>query len=145
MQGGNRLAGNIVERAVGYALQKLEDVVERIPKLDLQLGFEREDEGIPAKTFGDFLTYHNGRRVVIDVTLTSKLTKDDKGLDKAEAKKRKEYIKNRRPAGDGFVAMALDCAGGWGPAMMKYFREASSEYGKRYIRRMKKIKTDAIY
>jgi len=77
---------------------------------------------------------------VIDVTLTSKLTKDDKGLDKAEAKKRKEYIKNRQPAGDGFVAMALDCAGGWGPAMMKYFREASSEYGKRYIHEDEKDK-----
>ena len=37
VQGGNRLAGNIVERAVGYALQRLEDVVERILKLDMQL------------------------------------------------------------------------------------------------------------
>ena len=45
----------------------------------------------------------------------------------------KEYVKNRRPVGVGFVAMALDCAGGWGPAMMKYFREASSEYSKRYM------------
>ena len=36
--------------------------------------------------------------------------------------------------------MALDCAGGWGPAMMKYFREASSEYGKRYINEDEKDK-----
>jgi hypothetical protein len=101
---------------VGYALQRLEDVVESIPKLDLQLGFEREDETTPAKTFGDFFTYHNGRWVVIHVTLTSEFTKDDKDLDNPKAKKRKEYIKNRRPVGDGFVAMALDCAGRWGPA-----------------------------
>ena len=31
-----------------YALQRLEDVGERIPKLDLQLGFEREEEATPA-------------------------------------------------------------------------------------------------
>ncbi len=62
------MAGNVVERAVGNGLQKLHDVVERIPKLTEHIGFEPIDPTQDAKKDGDFKTDFNGRTTIIDVT-----------------------------------------------------------------------------
>lgn len=118
----------MVERAVGVALQKLEDVVERIPRLESQTNGGAIDRTQPSKTFGDFLTYHRGRRVLIDVTMTSNLLKM-RDLKQAEIEKRKEYANNQCGSSEEtFVVMAVDCMGGWGDEMIKYFKEANEQY-----------------
>jgi hypothetical protein len=129
-QGGNRMAGTIVEKAIGTALKRLEDFVEPFPRLESLLGFMRLNTERPAKTFGDFLTFHKGRQVVIDVTLTSKLM-DHKDLAYAERRKRDEYKNNGGFIEGGFVAMAVDCMGGWGNEMMTYFQEANDVYNQK--------------
>ena len=125
--GGNRLIGNVVERAVGYGLQKVHDVVERIPKLEDHIGFEPIDQNQDAKKDGDFKTSFKGRATIIDVTFTSKVDADS-GLVEAEERKRREYGNNRCRNEERFVVMAVDCMGGWGKEMIKYFEVANEEY-----------------
>jgi hypothetical protein len=129
--GGNKLAGSIVERSVGQGLKTYEaDDLRKIPKLDLQLDFEKVDPNQWAKTLGDFSSVHGGRRVIIDVTFTSDVI--GRNVNMAEDKKRKEYTKNRTFNSKSFVPMVIDCMGHWGSEMLKYFDEAREERKKQY-------------
>ena len=128
--GGNRLVGNVVERAVGNGLQKIHDDVERIPKLEEHIGFEPIDPTQDAKKDGDFKTTFNARTTIIDVTF--KLQVDEgSGLVYAEERKRREYRNNMCYGEERFVVMAVDCMGGWGKEMIDYFEAANKEYKQR--------------
>ncbi len=121
------MIGNVVERAVGHGLQRVHDVVERIPKLENHVGFEPLNPNQDAKKDGDFKTTFKARTTIIDVTFTSKVG-EDFGLVEVEERKRKEYRNNRCSNEERFVVMALDCVGGWGKEMIKYFEVANEEY-----------------
>ena len=123
--GGNKEAGSIVERAVGIALKRLEDEVQKVPQLDLQIGFEKIDPNKKAKEFGDFATYHRGRRMIIDVSMTS--NPSVRTVEKVETNKAKEYQENRRFDPSRFVAFALDNCGRWGSQAVQYLKEANQD------------------
>jgi hypothetical protein len=115
----------VVERAVGVSLRLLEDEVTKVPKLDNQIGFEKLDPDSEAKVYGDFASYHQGRKVIIDVTLNSRPCHAT--IAATEARKTREYLKNRRLDEGRFIPFAVDTCGQMGPQAVKYLKEANTE------------------
>ncbi len=94
-------------------------------KLDNHLGFEKLDPDSEAKVYGDFSTYHLGRKVIIDVTLNS--VPHQATIVATEARKTREYLKNRRLDEGRFIPFAVDTCGQIGPKAVKYLKEANAE------------------
>ena len=72
----------------------------RHPDLDEIPGFERTSIEGKAKTYGDILTSHNGRQVVIDVRFSSRT---DMTVSQLEEDKTNEYKRNRNFDAAGFI------------------------------------------
>lgn len=135
VQGGNRKAGNILEKVIFEGVNKLEPGATRIPKLSDMPFFTIKDTSKTSKKYGDIRSFHKGIDTIIDVTMTSKLLKPIVACSRlaevparAERRKLLEYTENLSFPKQQVIPFAVDSMGAWGPQMETYLHEANESY-----------------
>lgn len=138
VRGGSLQVSIVIENATHLILKKLEPQLTRFPHVEDMPLFERINEAAAAKRIGDFLSFHNGTAVLIDVTFHMRLLQELSAVvginevpRRAEERKKREYTSNLRFPERQFVPMAVDSMGAWGPSMEKYVSEAINTANQR--------------